>query len=199
VGFNFSEHWAVILHYDGSSWLAMSTADTFSPLYSVWGSSSSDVFVVGFGDSGSVILHYNGSSWSTVPNPTVIVGGTSVWGTSATDVFDVGTGILQYDGLSWSSDPCLICVVAGLNGVWGSSSTDVFAVGGWWADKGQILVATVILHYDGSSWSAMKVPIMSRPVGLFGVWGASGADVFAVGNSGTILHYGPPESPRREQ
>jgi hypothetical protein len=39
----------------------------------------------------------------------------------------------------------------------------------------------------------MKDPAMSRPVQLNGVWGASAADVFAVGDYGTILHYGPPD------
>jgi hypothetical protein len=27
---------------------------------------------------------------------------------------------------------------------------------------------------------------------LYGVWGSSGSDVFAVGHNGTILHYGGP-------
>ena len=64
-----------------------------------------------------------------------------------------------------------------LTAVWGSSGSDVFAVG----DLG------TILHYDGSSWSAMSSGTTND---LWGVWGSSGSNVFAVGDFGTILHYG---------
>ena len=60
--------------------------------------------------------------------------------------------------------------------VWGSSSSDVFAVG----------VNGTILHYDGTSWSAMT---SGTTVLLYGIWGSSASDVFAAGVSGTILHY----------
>ena len=60
--------------------------------------------------------------------------------------------------------------------MWGSSGSNVFAVG----DSG------TILHYDGSSWSAMSSGTTNY---LYGVWGSSGSDVFAVGDAGTILHY----------
>jgi len=70
---------------------------------------------------------------------------------------------------------------ARLNGIWGSSSSDVFAVGmdldSW---------NGVILHYDGSTWSAMTSGSSSL---LHGIWGSSDSDVFAVGLLGTILHY----------
>jgi VCBS repeat-containing protein len=44
----------------------------------------------------------------------------------------------------------------------------------------------VIVHYDGTVWTPMTVPGGTR--GLFGVWGSSGNDVFAVGYR-AILHY----------
>ena len=43
-----------------------------------------------------------------------------------------------------------------------------------------------ILHYDGSGWSAMS---SGTAIDLFGVWGSSGSDVFAVSEYGTILHF----------
>jgi len=44
-----------------------------------------------------------------------------------------------------------------------------------------------LLHYDGTAWA----PIPSgTEEGLNGVWGSSAEDVFVVGGSGTILHYG---------
>jgi hypothetical protein len=95
IGNNFSNV-GVILHYDGSSWSAMTVlAGTMSGAQSgVWGSSATDVFVVADG-----IWHYDGSAWSTMPLPS----GTmwqlyGVWGSSATDVFAVGESgtILHY-------------------------------------------------------------------------------------------------------
>jgi hypothetical protein len=65
-----------------------------------------------------------------------------------------------------------------LAGVWGSSGSDVFAAG----DSG------TILHYNGSSWSAMSSGTTNY---LYGVWGSSGSGVFAVGWDGTVLHHGP--------
>ncbi len=43
-----------------------------------------------------------------------------------------------------------------------------------------------ILHYNGSTWSAMSSGMTN---GLSGVWGSGPSDVFAVGGGGTILHY----------
>jgi len=67
-------------------------------------------------------------------------------------------------------------MAGGLHSVWGSSGSDVFAVG----DSGRIL------HYNGSTWSAMTSWTTNI---LHSVWGSSGSEVFAVGDSGRILHY----------
>jgi hypothetical protein len=52
----------------------------------------------------------------------------------------------------------------------------VFAVG----DTG------TILHYNGTSWSAMSSGTVQP---LYGVWGSAGNDVYAVGGGGIMLHY----------
>ncbi|GAI93072.1 unnamed protein product, partial [marine sediment metagenome] len=47
-----------------------------------------------------------------------------------------------------------------------------------------------ITHYDGNSdnvWSEMDVGTLSE--NLYGVWGTSSLDVYAVGDKGTLLHY----------
>jgi uncharacterized repeat protein (TIGR01451 family) len=46
--------------------------------------------------------------------------------------------------------------------------------------------AGTIVHYDGTTWSAMTSPPSDH---LYGVWGSSSNDVFAVGRYGLILHY----------
>ncbi len=112
-------------------------------LYGVWGSSPSDVFVVGYDPwgQGSIILHYDGISWSPMN-----IGTSKRLSGSPSDVFAVGGNgtILHYDGISWS--PMNIGTSKRLSDVWGNSSSDVFAVGG----------NGTILHYDGISWSPMS-------------------------------------------
>ena len=181
----------IINHYDGASWNAQLDPDEGTIyLTDVWGSSGSNVYAVGCGESydpdtyeynsyGS-ILHFDGTGWSTMTQ----VAGTglsAVWGSSAANVFAVGGdgAIVHYNGTSWSAMSS--GTTSDLYGVWGSSGSNVFAVGSNGA----------IVHYNGTSWSAMSSGTSS---GLYGVWG-SGSEVFAVGADGTILHYGTISSP----
>ena len=127
----------------------------------------------------------------------------SVWGSSANDLFSVGepggrfeSGIFHYDGQAWSQQSTEPGVT--LYSVWGSGSNDVFAVGS--SPLGERGYDGVLLHYDGTSWTPMQGPGIGTPDGsvqvyFFSVWGASGSDVFAVGesnigfNRAMIAHY----------
>ncbi|HUS31569.1 MAG TPA: hypothetical protein VMZ53_23850 [Kofleriaceae bacterium] len=103
--------------------------------------------------------------WSTAGGPTVVVGQRGVIRTSVA-------------APAWSavhSDNTMT-----LNGIWGTSYNDLFTVGA--GTNGG-----VILHFNGSTWSAQTVP--PGVGGLFSVWGTSTANVFAVGDAGVILHY----------
>jgi len=161
-------------------WSSMDTPWTTAPLNSVWGSSATDVFAVGPGDTSGTgtIVHYNGSAWSPMYcNTTQPLN--SVWGSSPTDVFAVGGNgtIVHYNGTSWSSMSSGTSDI--LHSVWGSACNDVFAIGH---------SNEIIFHFNGSTWSKMyRVPGSS--IRLSSVWGSSGTDVFAVGSGGTILHY----------
>ncbi len=145
--------------------------------YSVWGTSSSDVFTV---DASGVILHYDGSSWSLMPYSDASGAWLNgVWGSSSSDVFAVGGApTLHYDGSSWSpTGP-----EDWFRSVWGSSSSDVYSVGN-----------SIIAHYDGSTWSTLTDGVVAT-VQLLSVWGSSSSDVLATGwdsgaNVPAILHY----------
>jgi photosystem II stability/assembly factor-like uncharacterized protein len=100
VGYTSTGDWAVILHFDGSSWSAMPNQLTgANGLNGVWGSAPSDVFAVGpdYYTGPVVIAHYDGSSWSAIATGTT-ANLQGVWGSSATDLFAVGQGgiILHY-------------------------------------------------------------------------------------------------------
>jgi hypothetical protein len=148
----------------------------------IWGVGS-DLYVVG---AAGMILRCStactsSASWTAMPsNTTSSLQG--VWGTASNDVFAVGLdgAILHYDGAAWSAMPSGTSTY--FYGVWGTSSKDIYAVGNpmFKADE-------AILHYDGTSWS--KLPPPKSGVSYFDVWAASPTDVWAVGQTGSILHY----------
>src|SRR3954453_6588255 len=201
----------VILHYNGTAWTPMTGPGVGTPngsvqvaLFSVWGTSSTDVFAVGEAGSDfsrALIAHYDGTRWSEMP---LEAGGDRVLrdvsGSSGQDVyavgfFDAGKSlkrkfslaararmfsegvILHYDGSTWQEAQPAAANVS-YNGVWVAAPNDVFVVGAS-NDQG------VVVHFDGTAWSAMPAP----PTGpRLDVWGTSGEDVYAAG-VGTILHY----------
>jgi uncharacterized ubiquitin-like protein YukD len=151
------------------AWVEMSSG-TDKSLNGIWGTSATDIFVVG---SSGTILHYGGTSW-TMTSVTGWLAG--VWGSSSSNVFVAGsTGtILHYDGIDWTT--MTSNTTEDLAGIWGSSANEVFAVGG----------NGTILYYDGSGWSSMT---SNTSKDLSGIWGSSSTNIFAVGLEGTILHY----------
>jgi hypothetical protein len=88
---------------------------------------------------------------------------------------------MQFDGTRWTQ-VALGVQVPLLNWVHANSATDVTVVG----NRG------TVLHYDGARWSVQSTPTTEH---LWGVWGASANDLWAVGGTGsydgvaTILHY----------
>jgi hypothetical protein len=68
----------------------------------------------------------------------------------------------------------------------GTSASNLWAVGG---DDEQ---RAVLWHYDGMMWTVQDVSSVVRqdvPTTLFKVWGTGASDVYAVGETGTVLHY----------
>jgi hypothetical protein len=188
---------ALIAHYDGTGWSEMPlTARDDRVLKDVFGTSSQDVYAVGYFDASAnlkrrltwsgaaraarflaegVILHYDGSEWQEVQPVAANVAYSGVWASAPADVFVVGTTddrgiILHFDGSSWSEMPSP--PTGPLLDVWGTSASDVYAVG-----------AGTLLHFDGGSWTES----LAATQRLGGVWGSSPTEVFAAGSGGTVL------------
>ena len=171
--------WAIafgmqVLHFDGSSWEFTDIVD--EPLFGIWGSSPTDVFVVGGGIwQHPLIMHYSGDGWLPMSG----AAGewlNAVWGSSATDVYAVGEkAVNHYNGYLWSpmNMGSISLSDVTLEDVWGSSGTDVYAVG------------DTILHYDGTSWSKLTSGTTDF---LTTVWGSSRRDVFVGGWYGELRH-----------
>ncbi len=93
----------VVLHYDGRRWRPepLPDAPLGRSLFKVWGTSSSDLYVVG---EAGTIWHRRGTAW-TLESKTPLATGTlfTVHGCSATEVYAVGgNDVLRSDGTAWS-------------------------------------------------------------------------------------------------
>jgi hypothetical protein len=171
-----------IEHYNGSSWSEMTSGLTSGALYGVSGTSSSNVYSVGYDATAGtgIVLHYIGGGWEWI-TPTGVSPLRGVWAASPSDVFVVGSAgtIRRYNGSSWTT--MTSNTSENLLDVWAAAPDDVFAIG----ENG------TILHYNGNvenTWSAMSSGVTNH---LQGIWGTSSSDVLVVGGPTvtTFLRY----------
>ncbi len=173
---------ALVLHFDGASWKALSPGGT-SSFWWVTGSGPTDLWMVG--EKGR-ITHYDGQSfqehtsgttatlWGAVafaPNDAWAVGG-NVGGAEPDDV------LLHFDGASWT--PVTLPgtpLKRALFKVWGTSSNELFVVG----ELG------VQWHKQGDTWTLESDPPLAEG-NLTTVHGCAADDVWAVGGR-DVLHY----------
>jgi len=162
-----------VLRYDGTAWTEIDTIPSPPAYRAIWGSSASDIFVVG--GLGRIVHNSGGPGWAEHSTPTSELLN-YVWGTGPSDVYAVGRNgtILHYNGSVWSA--MTSGTTEELYTIWGGRYNDVYAAG---ADG-------TLLRYDGTSW--IRVTTNSTEE-LYSVWGSSSADVFAVGSLGEILHF----------
>ncbi len=190
------------LHWHGTMWNRVKSpnGDPYSnELFGVAASSADDAWAVGvtgYPDR-TLILHWDRTSWLKVhtPNPSSDdnrLAGVSV--ASATDVWAVGSYVsdttddyapltLHWDGTDWSkvTGPNDISTDDYLNGVSALSATDAWAVGQSF-DPLTGDYDTLILHWDGTSWSQVQSPNPSSTLNeLNGVSALSATDAWAVG------------------
>jgi hypothetical protein len=164
-----------LLEGDGVTW----TPHTGSAqdLSDLWGTSTSDVYVVG---DGGTILHWNGSAFSPAQTSTVAVQLFGAWGIVSgptTTVFAVGAGgtiLRSTGGGNWTQMTSNTNKT--LQGVWGTSATNVYAV----SSNG------TIHYYNGSTWTELPTTY-TQP--LYAIWGSGPNDILVVGGAGMILHF----------
>lgn len=159
----------VIIRYDG---VTLSSASPLPNrrLSGVWGSGPGDVWAAG---QAGALLHFDGVSWTVVSQsgPTWL----AVWGRRQSEVWVAGESASQrFDGTSWQN--VAIGNAATLNALWGGR------------DYGPVAVGSVgtMRRFESGAWNTLY-PATS-PIGqgeaLRAVWGASPAELFAVGTTG---------------
>jgi hypothetical protein len=198
----------LIEHWDGSNWTVFPSPNpghALSYLDGVRGASPTNIWAVGAYSSESstqqksLVLHWDGAQWTqqSSPNPGSKFNGlTGVRPVSGGEAWAVGTSsdgkteralVLHFTGGKWRR-----ATVPGVSfddrllGVDASSARDVWAVG--LADNGQPAKAaakpngqTLILHWNGKTWSVVPSPSPGDEDGLFAVSAISPTSALAVG------------------
>jgi hypothetical protein len=145
------------------------TVDTIKPniMLRMWGSSPTDVWVVGEpGDFSKTIYHFDGSKWSTDGIFRALTP-ISVFGFSQNDVY-MGCGegkIWHFDG-SWKE--VAVLTKDGHNHInfenlWGESVNDLYAFGSYFDTSGNAN-GSVIAHYSDNKWNMVNTNGLSGSV-----------------------------------
>lgn len=167
-----------IQRWDGAAWSAAEIQPSVPLLNWAYGSSSTDITVVG---NEGTVLHFDGNGFTVQDTPTDqnLWG---VWGAAPNDLWTVGGNnasetdpvILHYDGTAWTESPLPVLQKANVRAffkVWGTGSDNVYVVG----SRG------VVLHWQGSEWVEELVGASDD---LISIWGTGPDHVVAVGGRG---------------
>lgn len=175
-----------VAHYNGAGWTTTAIAGA-PELFSVWGTSATNVFASGNDAAGiAAVYHYTGSTWTSVSSSGLAsTRYGAVFGSAADDAFAVGNGLLHHDGTAWTTLAPPAEVVSGtkLWAGWVSPTGDV-----WTGGDGGYLA-----HWGGASWTT--APIAATSVWFRSVSAWTPSDAFAVGftttpaNAGAIARY----------
>jgi len=185
---------SAILHFDGMEWTSTPVPNV--NLYGATGTSASDVYVVGNHQYfwSPVVYHYDGSIWEWIlpsgQNRSDASFFNRGWCASPSDFWAVGGWVFSNDGLygrytggAWSEG-----YLGHVNawGIWGAGADNFYVVGGdqLYADRENL--HGYVLHGNGAGWSDMT---LNSENALYGVWGVSASDIYAVGAAGTIHHF----------
>jgi hypothetical protein len=157
-------------------------------LLSVAGSSPSNVYAVGGTPEQGRIWHFDGVSWSEqdVPEDVPLLNWVHVFDDDSAVIAGNDGTILRRRNGAWIQQATT--TDQDLWGVWGASDAQIWAVGGNGRDGDE---ATVLVSRSDGAWKQQTLPEFERPNvrAFFKVWGASGDDVYIVGQHGAVVHW----------
>jgi hypothetical protein len=175
---------ALFEHWDGTSWTVQPGA--FHGFFrAASADASNDVWAVGYNGNSTFSEHYDGTNWTLVRTLNVGTGPNSLQGVLAlapNNVWAVGfsasgtkpppgqfqiptkTLIEHYDGTQWHVVPSPNVGPKSqyqsnrLLGITAVSPTDIWAFGSYFAASGSNVQSTLLLHWDGTSWTLAPCP-----------------------------------------
>ena len=187
---------ATILFYDGVEWANFPHAFPITNLYTVWGTSTSDIRAGG--DSG-LMLYFDGTTMEVQTLGDAATGSIrDLWGSAPDDYYAVvNTGVLHYDGNTWTPIALNGRFVTSVHGV---SATEVYFAGGMGrginspakqqsSKVGPPVGSGFLLRYNGSTYTELATNLDIDP---WDVWALGSKNVFMSGSANgqfAIGHY----------
>lgn len=171
-------------HWNGTAWTATTGELSNEFLFGASADAANDAWAVGFDGSdniGTAAMHWDGTNWKRVATPNVGEGTNklnAVLALAPNDVWAVGfstpvappkqaatvTLIEHFDGTSWAVVPSPNVGPNSANqsnrllGLTGNSADDIWAFGSYFAADGSGHQMTLLLHWDGTSWTVASSP-----------------------------------------
>ncbi len=160
------------LHFDGISWREQPSG--YASLSAFSGTAPDDLWLVGdYSGSGATVLHRDANGWSRALSPPAS-SLSAVYALAPGEIYATGisggVGHLKAGAWSWKSVGSTAWY-----GVWAGGDANVYLVGKNFAQ-----------HWDGLTW---KTAYSGTAQTLRAIWGAGPSDVWAAGDSGTIVRF----------
>jgi hypothetical protein len=188
---------ASAVRWTGTSWAAATVFPADTILTTLIAPSPSSAWVFG-GRGPQVAYHYNGKAWSAAPSPNPGFFSARVVARSASDIWALSIGgrlaISHWIGRRWVSQS-LPAMPSAANTILGGGIVASGRVDIWGYGYGDISTgANWLVHWNGKSWSNVKVPYPLSKSGEIGVIGPDGrggvwlANIAAKGTSQSLFH-----------
>jgi hypothetical protein len=175
-------------HWNGTAWTATTVKSNNEFLFGASADATNDAWAVGFNGSDNIetsAMHWDGANWKRVATPNVGEGTNklnAVLALAPNDVWAVGfstpaappqhaatlTLIEHFDGTSWVVVPSPNIGPNSANqsnhllGLAANSANDIWAFGSYFAADGSGHQMTLLLHWDGTSWTVASTPNPSK-------------------------------------
>jgi hypothetical protein len=165
--------------------LKLPFGDVFTPSR-IWGSSSNDVWITGFGDGGDLIWHFDGTQW-TRDSTRYLISPSALWGTARNNIWmgNSNNTFWRYDGAKWykfSEHKLTGFDRIVIENIWETSANDLWAVGGADQFNGGTQYKGIVMHFDGVQWQFMKLPDLKT--GFTEIFQQQATGLFFLGGGG---------------
>lgn len=146
------------------TWAVDTIYGPYNPLFSISGSSPTDLWAAGPGDATNIFYHFDGSQWKTDSLPRSFAP-YSIFSFAHNNVWSAGDlgKIWQFNGFEWKEQ---LRLATGLDSIrpafqdiYGVSPNDIYATGVCF--KQDQTRWGIIYHYDGTSWKQIPIPTIN--------------------------------------